>query len=115
MRALVLAFALAACAQSAAPPSDVENMQAKYQRWLDEAKAQQKEADAGGEAKAQDTCGMAAYERHVGRPASEIDRARLPPRARIITPDAIVTQDFSAQRLNIFVGTDGIVGSLRCF
>lgn len=67
------------------------------------------------EASDADTCGMAAYERYIGRPVSEIDRAALPPRTRIITPDMAVTMDFSAERLNIMVGTDGRVGSLRCF
>ncbi|MGE0831018.1 MAG: I78 family peptidase inhibitor [Hyphomonadaceae bacterium] len=71
--------------------------------------------DTADEATAQDTCGMAAFAHLIGTPAANIDRATLPPRTRIITPDMMVTQDFSAQRLNIMVGTDGIVGSMRCF
>lgn len=67
------------------------------------------------EATAQDTCGMAAFQHLIGTPASAIDQSTLPPRTRIITPDMMVTQDFSPQRLNIMVGTDGIVGSMRCF
>ncbi|HRO04431.1 MAG TPA: I78 family peptidase inhibitor [Terricaulis sp.] len=68
-----------------------------------------------GQASDADTCGMAAYERYIGRPASEIDRASLPARTRIITPEMAVTMDYRAERLNIMVGTDGRVGSLRCF
>lgn len=62
-----------------------------------------------------DTCGMAAYQRFVGGPVSAIDRATLPPGTRVITPDMAVTMDFRAERLNIMVGADGRVGSLRCF
>lgn len=71
--------------------------------------------DTGEEATEADTCGMARFAHLVGQPADNIDRSSLPERARVITPDMMVTQDFSAERLNIFVGTDGRVGSLRCF
>lgn len=98
MRALIAALALlgvAACTHHAgAAPSTPQNAE---------------------EATQADTCGMAAYERYIGRPVSEIDRTTLPARTRIITPDMAVTMDFSAERLNIMVGTDGRVGSLRCF
>ncbi|MBL8543179.1 MAG: hypothetical protein JNJ63_05175 [Hyphomonadaceae bacterium] len=67
------------------------------------------------EATAQDSCGAARFRHLMGAPADQIDRAALPPRTRIITPGMMVTQDFSPQRLNIFVGVDGKVGSLRCF
>ena len=33
----------------------------------------------------------------------------------VITPEMAVTMDFRAERLNIMVGTNGIVGSMRCF
>lgn len=67
------------------------------------------------EATAQDACGASRFRGLIGRPASEIDRAALPPGARVILPDMMVTMDFVPQRLNIIVGTDGRVGSLRCF
>ena len=67
------------------------------------------------EATAQDTCGIAQFRHLIGTDASAIDRSTLPPRTRIITPDMMVTMDFSAERLNIMVGTDGKVGSMRCF
>jgi hypothetical protein len=67
------------------------------------------------EATAQDTCGMANFQHLIGVHMDQIDRATLPPRARIITPDSMVTQDFSAERLNLFTGTDGRVSSMRCF
>jgi hypothetical protein len=67
------------------------------------------------EATAQDTCGASRFQQLVGTLASEIDQATLPPGSRVITPDAIVTQDFRPDRLNVMVGTDGRVGSLSCF
>ena len=93
MRAAFVAVTLlaAACTTPPAPPQNAE------------------------EATAQDTCGMARFAHLVGTQADQIDRATLPPRTRVITPDMMVTQDFSPQRLNIIVGTDGRVGSLRCF
>lgn len=63
----------------------------------------------------QDTCGVARFAHLIGAPAANIDRATLPPRARVITPDMAVTMDYSAERLNIIVGADGRVASLRCF
>lgn len=67
------------------------------------------------EATAQDTCGMARFAHLIGTEASAIDRSMLPPRTRIITPGMMVTQDFSAERLNIMTGVDGKVSSMRCF
>jgi hypothetical protein len=88
-----LALSAAACAQTppASPPQTAEG------------------------ATGQDTCGAARFASLVGTSADGIDRATLPARTRIITPDMMVTQDFSPERLNIIVGTDGRVGSLRCF
>ncbi|MGD9816108.1 MAG: I78 family peptidase inhibitor [Hyphomonadaceae bacterium] len=63
----------------------------------------------------QDTCGLARFAHLIGTPAANIDRATLPPRTRIITPDMAVTMDYLEERLNIIVGADGRVGSLRCF
>ena len=34
---------------------------------------------------------------------------------RIIQPDTMVTQDFSAERINIHVGADGIITSVECY
>lgn len=67
------------------------------------------------EATLRDICGASRFRHLIGTPAADIDRATLPPRTRIITPDMAVTMDFSAERLNIMTGTDGLVGSLRCF
>ena len=67
------------------------------------------------EATAQDTCGASRFTHLIGTQAAQINRASLPPNARVITPDMMVTMDFLAERLNVIVGTDGRVGSLECF
>lgn len=107
--AAALALLAAACAQAPQTYRDLDRMGAEYQR---EASGSQ---PANGAAHAQDTCGLSRFTHLVGTPADAIDRATLPPATRIITPDMMVTQDFSLTRLNIMVGADGRVGSLRCF
>jgi hypothetical protein len=67
------------------------------------------------EATAQDTCGASQWRQYIGRPVGDIDRSRLPPRARVIMPGQMVTMDFSAGRLNIRVGPDGKVTEVGCF
>lgn len=71
--------------------------------------------DTAEEATQADTCGMARFSHLIGTRADQIDRATLPAGTRVITPEMAVTMDFRAERLNIMVGTNGIVGSMRCF
>jgi hypothetical protein len=73
------------------------------------------EPQTAAEATAQDACGASRYQHLIGALASEIDRTTLPERARVITPDIMVTQDFRPGRLNIIAGTDGRVASLACY
>ncbi|WP_167755527.1 I78 family peptidase inhibitor [Vitreimonas flagellata] len=67
------------------------------------------------EATQADRCGATRFIGLIGTPADQIDRASLPAGARVLTPDMMVTADFRGDRLNIIVGSDGKVGSLRCF
>lgn len=106
---LVGLVVLAACAEAPQTYRDLDRLSADYAR---EASGAPQNAE---EATSQDTCGMRRFEHLIGASAGQIDRAALPPQTRIITPDMMVTMDFSAQRLNIMVGADGKVGSLRCF
>jgi hypothetical protein len=71
--------------------------------------------DTAEEATQADTCGIARFRHLIGTRAEQIDRATLPQGTRVITPDMAVTMDFRAERLNIMVGTNGLVGSMRCF
>lgn len=97
MRALIiaaLAGLLSACASTPPPAST---------------------PDTAEEATQADTCGIARFRHLIGTRADQIDRATLPAGTRVITPEMAVTMDFRAERLNIMVGTDGVVGSMRCF
>lgn len=99
------ALMLASCGSAPHTYRDLDKMGQDYQR-------PPQNAD---EATRADTCGASRFRNLVGARADEIDQATLPERTRIITPDMMVTQDFSPTRLNIIVGTGGRVGSLRCF
>jgi hypothetical protein len=108
MRALLTAcaaFALVACGQATAPTTE-----APATPETPVAAAPQTAA----EATAQDTCGAAQYNSLIG---SNFAAVTLPAGAniRIIQPNQPVTQDFSAQRLNIVVDSNGIITSLECY
>ena len=100
----VLAIA-AACGSTPQTYRDLDKLGQDYQR-------PPQNAD---EATRADTCGAARFRNLIGEEIATVDPGTLPERARVITPDMMVTQDFSPTRLNIIVGTDGKVGSLRCF
>ncbi len=99
-----LAFA-AGCGTAPQTYRDLDRLGQDYQRPPENA----------DEATRADTCGAARFRNLIGEEIATVDPGTLPERARIITPEMMVTQDFSPTRLNIIVGTDGKVGSLRCF
>lgn len=108
MRLLAAAVALALTAACGSPPQtyrDLDRMGQEYQRPPENA----------DQATASDTCGASRFRNLIGEEIAGIDPGTLPERSRVITPDMMVTQDFSPTRLNIMVGTNGRVGSLRCF
>ncbi|HEX8900128.1 I78 family peptidase inhibitor [Vitreimonas sp.] len=61
-----------------------------------------------------DTCQMATHRNLIGREGASIDRSTLPANARVICHNCPVTLDYSADRLNVQLGADGKVASLRC-
>lgn len=98
MRALLMAgatLALAACGQTTTP-------------------TEAPVPTTAAEATAQDTCGASQYTSLVG---SNFAAVTLPAGANIhiIQPDSMVTQDFSAERLNIITDANGIITSLECY
>jgi hypothetical protein len=107
MRALLTAcavLALAACGQTTAPttteaPATTETPAAPL---------------TAAEATAQDTCGASQYQALIG---TNIAAATYPADAniRVIRPNEPVTQDFSAQRLNIVTDASGVITSLECY
>lgn len=102
--AVALACA-AACGSSPQTYRDLERLGQDYQR----------PPQTADEATRADTCGAGRFRNLIGEEIAGIDPETLPDRVRVIMPDMMVTQDFSPTRLNIIVGTDGRIGSLRCF
>lgn len=49
----------------------------------------------------------------IGQPVSSI-QAQLPERSRVLGPDAIATQDYRIDRLNVYVDGEGIIQRLTC-
>ncbi|MEQ1820853.1 MAG: I78 family peptidase inhibitor [Terricaulis sp.] len=106
MRALLTAFAalaLAACGQTTETPATTT-----------ETPATTAAPQTAAEATAQDTCGAAQYSSLVG---SNFAAVTFPAGAniRIIQPNQPVTQDFSAQRLNVITDANGLITSLECY
>lgn len=100
---VVLIAVIAACTPPAeAPPPTPEQVVSEMPQTREEATAR-------------DTCDAARFLHLVGTRMDAIDPATLPEGARLLTPDALVTQDFRPDRLNVMSGTDGLVSSLACY
>ena len=61
-----------------------------------------------------ETCDAGQYKYLVGQAEESIDRTHLPKAYRVICAECMVTMDFNPNRLNIHLGTDKRVGSVRC-
>ncbi|MDZ4775446.1 MAG: I78 family peptidase inhibitor [Alphaproteobacteria bacterium] len=61
-----------------------------------------------------ETCDASLYVYLVGQDESAIDRTRLPKAHRIVCAECMVTMDHNPNRLNLHLGTDKKVGSVRC-
>jgi hypothetical protein len=107
MRALLTAcavFALAACGQTTTTTETPAEPAAETPA----------APMTAAEATAQDTCGASQYQALIG---TNIAAATYPADAniRVIRPNEPVTQDFSAQRLNIVTDASGVITSLECY
>jgi Peptidase inhibitor I78 family len=60
------------------------------------------------------TCEAATYQYLVGQNEADINRGHLPRTFRIICAECMVTMDHNPNRLNIHLGVDKRVGSVRC-
>ena len=60
------------------------------------------------------TCGAEALQGLVGRDKSVLSAMTLPAGTRVIEPWTAVTEDYSAQRLNIDVDARGRITGLWC-
>lgn len=95
------ALAAAACTSQPATYRDLETM----------ANRQQREAISRPPP---DSCQMAAHQDLIGKHRDEIDESALPTGARVVCSGCAVTLDFRAERLNVQLGPDNRVASLRC-
>lgn len=114
IRSMMLAAAvlsLAACETPEQTTRDLDRIGRDYQQSALEGPTPQN----AEEATRADICGASHFANLVGQPAASINRDTLPPRARIISPGVMVTQDFVPERLNIRVAPDGKVASVQCF
>ena len=99
-------FAFAVLAAACTPPAETPPPEQPV--------AEQPAPQTAAEATAQDTCGAAQYRDLVGQNFAAVS---LPAgnNIRIIQPDSMVTQDFSAERINMIVGADGIITAFECY
>ena len=61
-----------------------------------------------------DTCHMGEHQGLIGAAGVGIDQASLPAGARVICFGCMATLDYRADRLNLQLGADGKVASMRC-
>lgn len=108
---LALAAGLSACQRHADPPAPDTAMINATAALVEPATASAAADDDG--------CPTDAAQQFVGKPDGASLRSALAQAAgahpvRWITPGAAVTQDYQPDRLNVIIGDDGRVQSLRC-
>jgi hypothetical protein len=101
MLAGLVALTMAACTHQPMSHRDLEEMTARHQR----------EAVSRPEP---DSCQMEANRNLIGMDGASIDQSALPAGTRVICHDCMVTMDYAPARLNVQLGPDGKVVSLRC-
>jgi hypothetical protein len=63
---------------------------------------------------AEDTCGAAPYGGLVEQDATALERVLIMRQVRLIRPDQAVTMDFSAERINFWIGADNRIERITC-
>jgi hypothetical protein len=61
-----------------------------------------------------DACGASAMQDLVGQSRDVLAAMTFPAPTRIILPDTAVTMDYSASRLNIWIGRDDRIARVTC-
>jgi hypothetical protein len=97
--ALALLLALPSCRLGATPPPPLRS-----QPQIGDAPMAPAPAD----------CEAARYAPLLGQPRSALDSLALPERTRVIAPNSAVTMDYSPQRLNIDLNTQGRITRIHC-
>lgn len=96
--ALAVLVLLTACAPAAQTNRDLDQLSRDYQR----------------QASGYDSCGMAERQNLIGMEQAALAGVSLPAGARVICFGCMVTMDHAPRRLNVQLGADGKVASLRC-
>jgi hypothetical protein len=97
---LIVALGFAACAQPGYTYRELDDIARDGQRDAIE--------------QASDACGAAQHQSLIGRDGASIQQSELPPVARVVCHNCPVTMDHRPDRLNVLLGPDGKVESLRC-
>jgi Peptidase inhibitor I78 family len=95
---LAMMVLLSACAPAAQTNRDLDQLARNYQRTPPAA----------------DLCGMSTHQSLIGMDQAALAGVSLPPGARVICFGCMVTMDHAPGRLNVHLGADGKVASLRC-
>jgi len=62
-----------------------------------------------------DHCGRAAFEPYIGQHIDDVpEELKARDLLRILPPGSLITMDMRPDRLNVRLGPDGIILSLRC-
>jgi hypothetical protein len=62
----------------------------------------------------QDSCGAATLQGLVGQPETALHVMRFAQTVRVIQPGMMVTQEFRADRLNIYIDEMGMISRVVC-
>lgn len=63
---------------------------------------------------AEDSCGAGPYAGLIGQDATALERVLIMRQVRLIRPDQAVTMDFSAERINFWIGADNRIVRITC-
>ena len=63
---------------------------------------------------AADACGAAQLQGLVGQPATALQAIRFSQPMRVIGPDMMVTQEYNAARLNMYLDDAGMISRVVC-
>jgi uncharacterized lipoprotein YajG len=62
----------------------------------------------------EDSCGAGQYAGLIGQDATSLERVLIMGQVRLIRPDQAVTMDFSAERINFWIGADNRIVRITC-
>lgn len=72
-------------------------------------------ANPSGQPPVTDACNASGFQGLVGQPRTVLKTMMLPAGTRVIGPGDAVTMDFSPERMNIEIGTDGRIAKIGCY